>query len=509
MCIRDSPSPAPAPTPAPSPSPAPAPSASNDSTAHSHPREVGTRSAREIRADARAEIRAGRVTRDAERLATRRGSEYANQWLQRKQQDIAGDVEKAYGHQDRASAHYGRRAEHGRNLNVIRRGGTVTPAPTRSAPQPTPPVNRLGGQYQMTEALNAKDRYNHHHDAAKSLLKSIGEHLANDKKTAHSYRGYRGDVGPNWGHVGSMENVTKQLGDIHDMLARQGEYAETAKIAEEVEQIDELSKKTLGSYAKKAARSATGLIAGAAAIGATGGSDHGRKMGRTAVKRLRGIDKAVDKLTKEEVEGLDELSKSTIASYVDRTSPSKGGFDNLSRSKWKARVKTREIAKSKLTKEEVDLDEKTLTSAEMKKREEVAQAIERDNPDMPMSKKMAIATAQAKKVAEEIELGESVMSDDAIDHLEKAGAEDAKTTSGGIHYKAGGKEYTLRHNMKRSGHRTVRSAELNQHLDRLKAMKESTQDNDNLCLKEGSFKTKMLSKGINSLNSLLDEDVDE
>jgi hypothetical protein len=51
--------------------------------------------------------------------------------------------------------------------------------------------------------------------------------------------------------------------------------------------------------------------------------------------------------------------------------------------------------------EEVELDEKKLTSAEMKKREEVAKAIERDQPGMPMGKKMAIATATAKKVAEE------------------------------------------------------------------------------------------------------------
>jgi len=49
------------------------------------------------------------------------------------------------------------------------------------------------------------------------------------------------------------------------------------------------------------------------------------------------------------------------------------------------------------------LGEKKLTSAEMKKREDVAQAIERDNPSMPMGKKMAIATATAKKVAEETE----------------------------------------------------------------------------------------------------------
>lgn len=49
------------------------------------------------------------------------------------------------------------------------------------------------------------------------------------------------------------------------------------------------------------------------------------------------------------------------------------------------------------------LGEKTLSSAEMKKREEIAQAMERDNPGMDKSKKMAIATATAKRVAEEVE----------------------------------------------------------------------------------------------------------
>lgn len=43
--------------------------------------------------------------------------------------------------------------------------------------------------------------------------------------------------------------------------------------------------------------------------------------------------------------------------------------------------------------------ERTLTPDELKKREKVAKAIERDNPDMPMDKKMAIATATAKKSA--------------------------------------------------------------------------------------------------------------
>jgi hypothetical protein len=47
------------------------------------------------------------------------------------------------------------------------------------------------------------------------------------------------------------------------------------------------------------------------------------------------------------------------------------------------------------------VEEKKLTPAEMKKREEVAKAIKRENPKMPMSKKMAIATATAKKVVEQ------------------------------------------------------------------------------------------------------------
>ncbi len=46
------------------------------------------------------------------------------------------------------------------------------------------------------------------------------------------------------------------------------------------------------------------------------------------------------------------------------------------------------------------LEEKKLTSAEKSKREDIASAMEKKNPDMPMSKKMAIATAAAKKAAE-------------------------------------------------------------------------------------------------------------
>ena len=47
-----------------------------------------------------------------------------------------------------------------------------------------------------------------------------------------------------------------------------------------------------------------------------------------------------------------------------------------------------------------EVKEKKMSAAQLKKREEIAKAIEKDNPDMPMDKKMAIATAKAKEVAE-------------------------------------------------------------------------------------------------------------
>ena len=43
----------------------------------------------------------------------------------------------------------------------------------------------------------------------------------------------------------------------------------------------------------------------------------------------------------------------------------------------------------------VDVSEAKMTPDQMKKREKIAKSIERDNPDMPMDKKMAIATKSA------------------------------------------------------------------------------------------------------------------
>jgi hypothetical protein len=86
------------------------------------------------------------------------------------------------------------------------------------------------------------------------------------------------------------------------------------------EQIDELSKATLGSYAK---RSATQLGQKASqsgyAIGiGQGDSEHAKETNRKKMNRFKGLSKAIDKMAKEEVEQVDELSKATVKSYYNK-----------------------------------------------------------------------------------------------------------------------------------------------------------------------------------------------
>lgn len=143
---------------------------------------------------------------------------------------------------------------------------------------------------------------------------------------------------------------------------------------EEAEQIDELSKATLGSYIKKAktqmSRSDTvaGRLAGERMKGGKPSAQE-RKHSDRANKRYFGIDKAVDKLTKEEVEQLDELSPKTLGSYVSKAARSAGsniagavasGMANGNKDDQRSmgrnyakRLKGIDTAAKKLTKEEV------------------------------------------------------------------------------------------------------------------------------------------------------------
>ena len=84
---------------------------------------------------------------------------------------------------------------------------------------------------------------------------------------------------------------------------------------EEVEELDELSKNTLGSYIKKAnfaggmADFKHGRIADR-----RGDSKEKTSLAATSHKRTKGISTAVDKLSKEEVESIDEVKMSDLPS---------------------------------------------------------------------------------------------------------------------------------------------------------------------------------------------------
>lgn len=91
----------------------------------------------------------------------------------------------------------------------------------------------------ISEGMSANDRYTSMHADTSKILKSIGDHLGDHKKSAMAHKNhYDGKKGPNWGHVGDIDNIHSQLKDIHDRLAQQGEYAERARLAEDTLEED-------------------------------------------------------------------------------------------------------------------------------------------------------------------------------------------------------------------------------------------------------------------------------
>lgn len=92
------------------------------------------------------------------------------------------------------------------------------------------------------------------------------------------------------------------------------EYMQT----EEFEQLDEISKKTLSSYIGKASHDVHNQSFRAGEKYSTGGMKDMKKPFMKSMKRISGIGKAAKKLAKEEAEQIDELKKSTLASYAKK-----------------------------------------------------------------------------------------------------------------------------------------------------------------------------------------------
>ena len=91
--------------------------------------------------------------------------------------------------------------------------------------------------------------------------------------------------------------------DGQDFAILRGQKAEVKK--EEVEELDELKKSTLGSYIRKAATDAVDRTAQEIETG---------EMDKLADKRMKGIKTATKKLSKEEVEELDEVKMADLPS---------------------------------------------------------------------------------------------------------------------------------------------------------------------------------------------------
>jgi ketosteroid isomerase-like protein len=226
-------------------------------------------------------------------------------------------------------------------------------------------------------------------------------------------------------------------------LDEQGIKALDEVFAEEVEQLDELSKTTLGSYVNKASKNAAMYAADSVGMANVSSKARNPRVKAAAEKysdeshekrmsRLAGVGKAVKRLTKEEVETemeqIDELAKSTLGSYIKKAAKdqssdaydhgeeenrryyeggdSESDSDSADRERRMAnREKGIGRAVKKITKAEVEtIEERSLTASESKKKEEIVMSMkkglsgfkERYGKDAK-SVMYATATKQAKK----------------------------------------------------------------------------------------------------------------
>jgi hypothetical protein len=152
------------------------------------------------------------------------------------------------------------------------------------------------------------------------------------------------------------------------------EELEDFMMSEDFEQLDEISKKTLGSYVTKAHDQLMKHTASVNFKSGRGDSDvlsytHEPTTARKTANRTKGVATAIGKLTKEEVEELDELSKATLGSYVKKAAVDaavhtdkfgRGGagvtYSNTA-GVADRRLKGVSKAVNKLTKEEIELEE--------------------------------------------------------------------------------------------------------------------------------------------------------
>jgi hypothetical protein len=162
---------------------------------------------------------------------------------------------------------------------------------------------------------------------------------------------------------------SKDEADVKAMKHPSNKVVAKESVDEAFEQIDEISKPTLGRYINKAKNSIdlTAWRQGHKEADVAANPKHVASLGKKLDKRHRGIETAVKKLTKEESEQIDELSKGTMGRYINKAATKMGSqgvtaglkiaADEKSSKNFKdmgTREKGIKLAVSKLTKEDAE-----------------------------------------------------------------------------------------------------------------------------------------------------------
>jgi len=224
------------------------------------------------------------------------------------------------------------------------------------------------------------------------------------------------------------------------------------EVKEESEQIDELSKKTLGNYITRNAddQARIGFINSAAHHDKTTDSKTKNKIldrnERQGINRDIGLTRAVNKLTKEDQDFINELNKSTLGSYVnksakdavDRTAQEveTGEIDKVA----DKRMKGIKLATKKLAKEETaQVEEGYYKNMDTNRKEDVRLAAKKKKdtppftPDKPKAKvatpgKFGYGYSAARHLARQ---GMAGVTKEETEQVEEA---ITKTSTGYIHH---------------------------------------------------------------------------
>jgi hypothetical protein len=138
--------------------------------------------------------------------------------------------------------------------------------------------------------------------------------------------------------------VAKAFSEFESLHAFiEGESRRTG-MKEETEQLDELSKSTLGSYVKKASFS---LGQKGIEVGQSDDKKKWKPITKKMNKRTDSIIKATDRLTKEETEQLDEISAETKSSYTQKATK-----QVVDLKPWTKKGEYKDIAKNIITRRE-------------------------------------------------------------------------------------------------------------------------------------------------------------